>query len=165
MERIEDLLELKMNMKRKIPLKRVVRQKGSNSNAPPLIVTFEEQVSTIQCVNMLFRLIITSFESTIRSFKTQGDRDEVLRLFCVMKHSGFTITEPGASPPSKSGGLHSSKSGGLQSSKSGTNSDSSSSSRRSSLLGDRGPPPGSKPQSPTKRWLKIYHTPKLQLEV
>ena len=50
-ERIEDLLELKMNMKRKISLKRVVRQKGSNSNAPPLIVTFEEQVGTIQCVN------------------------------------------------------------------------------------------------------------------
>ena len=44
MERIEDLLELKMNVKRKIPLRKVVRQRGSTSNAPPLIVTFEEQV-------------------------------------------------------------------------------------------------------------------------
>ena len=47
-ERIEDLLEVKMNMKRKILLKRVVRQKGSSSNAPPLIVTFEDQVSAIR---------------------------------------------------------------------------------------------------------------------
>ena len=47
MERIEDLLELKMNMKRKIPMKKVVREKGSSSNAPPMIVTFEEQVRAI----------------------------------------------------------------------------------------------------------------------
>ena len=46
-ERIEDLLEMKLNMKRKIPLKRAVREMGSSSNAPPLIVTFEDQVSTI----------------------------------------------------------------------------------------------------------------------
>ena len=47
LERIEDLLELKMNMKRKIPMKKVVREKGSTSNAPPMIVTFEEQVRAI----------------------------------------------------------------------------------------------------------------------
>ena len=46
-ERIEDLLEMKLNMKRKIPLKRAARETGSSSNAPPLIVTFEDQVSTI----------------------------------------------------------------------------------------------------------------------
>ena len=46
-ERIEDLLEMKLNMKRKIPLKRAAREMGSSSNAPPLIVTFEDQVSAI----------------------------------------------------------------------------------------------------------------------
>ena len=46
-ERIEDLLEMKLNMKRKIPLKSAAREMGSSSNAPPLIVTFEDQVSTI----------------------------------------------------------------------------------------------------------------------
>ena len=47
-------LQVKMNMKRKIPLKRVVRQKGSPSNAPPLIVTFEEQVRFIKAPEHCF---------------------------------------------------------------------------------------------------------------
>ena len=64
-ERIEDLLEVKMNMKRKIPLKRVVRQKGSSSNAPPLIVTFEDQVSSIQ------PLPLQEQQSIHQSFKTE----------------------------------------------------------------------------------------------
>ena len=93
-------LQVKMNMKRKIPLKRVVRQKGSPSNAPPLIVTFEEQVRFIKAPEHWFLNFFSSSQEIKwphPSFQNQGDRDEVLRLSGVMKHSGFAITESGVS--------------------------------------------------------------------
>lgn len=44
MEKIEDIMEMKMNMNRKIGLRKTTRKSDCNSNAPPVVVIFEEQV-------------------------------------------------------------------------------------------------------------------------
>ena len=41
---LQEILECKMNLKRRIVLKQTTRLKDSNSNSPPVLVTFEDQV-------------------------------------------------------------------------------------------------------------------------
>ena len=43
---LQEILECKMNLKRRIVLKQTIRLTDSNSNSPPVLVTFEDQVET-----------------------------------------------------------------------------------------------------------------------
>ena len=43
---LQEILECKMNLKRRIALKQTIRLTDSNSNSPPVLVTFEDQVET-----------------------------------------------------------------------------------------------------------------------
>ena len=44
--RIQQILELKMNLKRRIGLKHIARVTDCSSNSPPIVVTFEDKVRT-----------------------------------------------------------------------------------------------------------------------